>query len=115
MVSITLAYKFLTDQRLLKSLKDELKGFQEEIKQNKDKPEKVVEVQKKAMEKNLKLMTHSLKPTLYTFIPVILIFTWLRDTYVDKGAIFLSLNWIWTYVIFSIIFSFMLRKILKVH
>lgn len=75
---LTLAYKFLTDQDLMKDLKAQIKGFQEQMKTLKEHPEKMMKVQKQAMELNMKYMMHSMKPTLFTFIPIILIFGWLN-------------------------------------
>jgi len=111
---ITLSYKYLTNQELMKSLKNELKDFQKQMKDNKDNAQKVMEIQKQSLEKNMKYMMHSFKPTLYTFIPLIIIFTWLRNTYSGKGALIFGLTWIWVYIISSIIFSILLRKLLKV-
>lgn len=116
----TLIYKYTTDQKMMKALKDELKEMQKEMKNLKDNPKKAMEVQKKAMEKNFKYMMHSFKPMLITFIPLLFIFGWLRGHYVALGdpkvplGLF-SLGWIWAYIIFSIIFSIALRKVLKVY
>ncbi len=114
---ITLAYKFLTDQKLMKSLKEELKELQKKMKEFKDQPSKLMEIQKEAMQKNFKYMIHSMKPTIITFLPIIIIFSWLRNYYTSLGnpPVFLGLSWIWSYIIFSIIFSIILRKIFKVH
>lgn len=114
---ITLVYKYTTDQKLMKSLKDEIKASQDEMKKHKEDPKKVMEIQKKAMEKNMKYMLHSLKPMLFTFIPLILIFGWLRSYYVGLGdpKLIFGLTWIWVYIIFSIVFSIALRKVLKVY
>ena len=114
---ITLLYKFLTDQKLMKELKAEMKGYQKEMKDFKDDPKKMMEVQKLAMEKNMKYMLQSLKPTLFTFIPIIFIFSWLRTYYTDLGNpdVLLGLGWIWIYIIFSIVVSLTLRKVLKIH
>ena len=109
---ITLCYKWFTDQKLMKSLKDEIKQHQEDMKNHKDNPEKLMEIQKKSMEVNLQYMKHSFKPTLFTFIPLIIFFAWLKDTYVNP---ILGMNWIWIYIVSSIIFSMVLRKILKIH
>lgn len=73
----TLAYKYVTNQDLMKRLKTEMKELQKELKTLRDQPEKLMQVQKKAMETNMKYMTQSFKPTLVTFIPLILIFAWL--------------------------------------
>ncbi len=75
---IVIVYKYMTDQDLMKRLKDEIKELQSEMKTLRDNPEKMLAVQKRAMETNMKYMMHSLKPTLVTFIPIILIFGWLN-------------------------------------
>jgi uncharacterized membrane protein (DUF106 family) len=114
---ITLAYKFFTDQKLMKELKEETKRIQKEMKEFKDHPEKVMALQKKSMENLMKTMTSSLKPTIITFIPIIIIFGWLRTYYTDLGNpdILFGLTWLWVYIIFSIILSITLRKLLKIH
>ncbi len=75
---IVIAYKYLTNQTLMKDLKTEIKELQKEMKTLKDKPQEMMKVQKKAMQTNMKYMMHSFKPTLITFIPIILIFGWLH-------------------------------------
>ena len=101
----------------MKELKGEMKEFQKEMKDLKDDPKKMMEVQKRAMEKNMKYMLQSLKPTLFTFIPLILIFGWLRSYYAAIGnpAVLFGLGWIWIYIICSIAFSIGLRKLLKIY
>lgn len=78
---LTLAYKYTTNQTLMKQLKDEISTLQKELKELKSNPEQALHVQKKAMEANMKYMMESLKPTLITFIPIILIFGWLSSHY----------------------------------
>ncbi len=112
---ITLVYKLMTDQELMKSLKAEIKGFQQEMKENKEDKDRMMELQKKAMQKNMAYMKHSMKPTLLTFVPVILIFGWLRTTYEPFGPLLFGLSWFWIYLACSIVFSIVLRKILKVN
>ncbi|MBW2976681.1 DUF106 domain-containing protein [Candidatus Woesearchaeota archaeon] len=75
---VTLLYKYTTDQNLMKQLKGEMKEFQKEIKELRKDPEKAMQVQKKAMQTNMKYMTHSMRSTLYTFIPIIIIFSWMN-------------------------------------
>ncbi len=74
----SLIYKLVTDQTKLKSIKEKQKKYQEEIKLAKDDPDKALKLQQKAMKLSMEYMNHSLKATMYTFIPLILIFTWLR-------------------------------------
>jgi uncharacterized membrane protein (DUF106 family) len=75
---ITLVYKWMTDQHLMKSLKEEIKAFQQQMKEFKHDPKKVMEIQKRAMQTNMKYMMHSFRPTLITFLPIIIIFGWLH-------------------------------------
>jgi uncharacterized membrane protein (DUF106 family) len=80
-VIVMLAYKYTTDQNVMKQLKDELNAFQKEMKDLKAHPEKAMEVQGKAMETNMKYMMHSLNATIYTILPIVLIFGWLSAHY----------------------------------
>ena len=77
-ILITFIYKWMTDQTLMKQLKDEIKTNQTEMKKHKDNPSKFLAIQKKTMDINMKYMMQSMKPTLVTFIPIILILGWLN-------------------------------------
>lgn len=113
---ITIAYKYFTDQELMKSLKAELKELQQEMKDAKHDTEKLMQLQKKTMEKNMKYMMNSFKPTLITLVPILIIFSWLRAEYTGVALNFIGINsWIWIYILFSIAFSMILRKLLRVH
>jgi len=76
---MTLVYKWMTDQHLMKSLKEDIKSHQKEAKNHKNNPSKMMEINKLAMEKNMQYMMHSMKPTLITFIPIIIIFGWMSS------------------------------------
>jgi uncharacterized membrane protein (DUF106 family) len=113
---ITVAYKYFTDQELMKSLKAELKSLQAEMKEAKHDTERLMQLQKQSMEKNMKYMMNSFKPTLITLVPILIIFSWLRATYLEIDLNFFGISsWIWVYIIFSIVFSIGLRKLLRVH
>jgi len=71
---ITLAYKFMTDQKLMKSVKEDMKSIRKQMKEFKDEPDKVMELQKKSMEMSMSQMKNSFKPMLITFIPLIIFF-----------------------------------------
>jgi len=77
-VLMTLAIKLLTDQTLMKDLRDELKELQDQMKELKNNPNKLAKINSEFMETNMKYMSHSMRPTLYTFIPIILVFGWLN-------------------------------------
>jgi len=76
---ITLVYKFTTDQKKMKKLKQEMKEYQKKIKTlSKEDPKKAMTLQQEAMKKNMAYMKSSFKSTLYTIIPIIIIFGWLN-------------------------------------
>lgn len=112
----TLAYKLFTDQKLMKDVKDEMKDIRKEMKEFAHDPAKVAELQKRSLEKSANQMKQSFKPMLITIIPFLLVFNWLRTEYEVLTVNFLGISsWFWTYFIFTIIFSIVLRKLLKVH
>lgn len=74
---VTLAYKLLTDQKMMKGLKDKQKEFQKKMKELRSEPEKMMQVQKEAMATNLEYMKRSLKPTIITLLPILLVFGWM--------------------------------------
>lgn len=76
---ITLVYKFTTDQKKMKKLKEDMKEYQKKIKTlSKENPQKAMAIQQEAMKHNMDYMKSSFKSTLYTFIPIIIIFGWLN-------------------------------------
>jgi len=112
----TLIQKYATDQKALKELKEEQKLLQEEMKKFKDNPEKVSELSKKQMEflpRTFKLTSRS---TLFTGVPFILLYRWFFDTFTALGnpKFFGFLGWFWFYFIFTMIFSGILKKYMKV-
>ena len=122
---ITLSYKFLTNQELMKTLKAEIKELREQSTAHKDDKEKFAEINQKAITKNFQLMKHSMKPTLFTLVPILLLFNWMRETYLPAGNLFswgfnipligMEFGWLWTYLLSSVIFNIALRKVLKIH
>lgn len=76
-IIITLVYKLVTNQELMKSLKDKQKDFQKQMKELRSNPEEMMKVQKEAMKINMDYMKQSFKPTLITMLPIILIFGWM--------------------------------------
>lgn len=119
---ITVIYKYTTDQNYMKEIRTKQKQYQKEMKDLRDDPKAMMEKQKEAMSLTGKYFKHSMKPMIYTFLPIILIFGWMRTQYIVEGVSVKMLNlgivnfgWLGTYIIFSIIFSTLIRKIMKVH
>lgn len=112
----TLVQKYLTDQESLRELKNEQKALQKEIKQYSGHPEKMLELNKKSFELMPKIMSLTMKGTVFTMIPFILLFRWFMDYFsqIPNFRFFGFLSWYLFYIIFVIVFSSILRKILKV-
>jgi uncharacterized membrane protein (DUF106 family) len=78
-LAITLVYKFTTDQKKMKRLKEEMKANQKKLKElSRQDPQKAMALQQEAMKGNMEYMKSSFKSTLYTLIPIIIIFGWLN-------------------------------------
>jgi len=112
----TLFQKYATDQETLREMKKEQKAMSEEMKQYKGHPEKLMEFQKKQFQYIPKMMKLTMRPMIFTGIPLILFFRWFMDVFNTMGnpKFFGFFNWFWFYLVMSIIFSSILRKVLKV-
>ena len=107
---ITLISYFFTDRELMKRIKEKQKALREEMKKYKDNPEKMMEINKKMMEDFPTQMKQSMKTSVITLIPLLLLFKWLKPTF-EQTVI--ASNWIWWYILSSIFFSLVLRKVFK--
>jgi uncharacterized membrane protein (DUF106 family) len=112
----TLVQKYATDQKALKELRAEQKILQEEMKKYRDNPEKIAELSKKQMEFFPRTFRLTSRSILFTGLPFILFFRWFNDFFTMMGnpKFFGFLTWFWFYFIFTIVFSSILRKWLKV-
>ena len=115
MLFVTLIYKYFTDQEALKSIKQEIKEIQNEMKEFKHDTQRVMELQKKSFQKTIETFKHQIKPMLITFIPFVILLPLLRNAYTPYGKIFLGMGWFGNYIIFTIVFNILLRKLLRVH
>jgi len=106
---MTLVTKKFTNQNRMKELKQIQKACQIKLKDARHDPGEMTKVQKQMMDCSMELMKHSFKPMLYTFLPLIILFWWIRGIY---SPVFSS--WIWWYIATGIISSMILRKVLKV-
>jgi uncharacterized membrane protein (DUF106 family) len=83
-----LIYKYTTDQREMKRLKEQIEDYRKKIKEARDNPKKMMKLNQDAMSVNMQYLTKSLKPMLFTFIPIIVIFAWMNAhfTYAELAA-----------------------------
>ena len=107
---ITILTYFLTNKTLMKEIKEKQKRLREEMKKFRDNPQKMMEINKMMMEDFPKQMKESMKISVVTLIPFLLLFNWLRTVYVETP---IAGSWIWWYILASLAFSMILRKIFK--
>ncbi|MEI7719008.1 MAG: EMC3/TMCO1 family protein [archaeon] len=104
----SLVTKWMTNQVHLKSLKERQKQVQKDLKKCKPGDKLFEELQSEMLQITMTMMKSSFKPLLVTFIPFLLLLGWIKNTY----TVILP-GWLWYYIISSIAFSLVYRKVLK--
>ena len=109
---ISLVNYFFLDKEKLRDIKARQKELQKEMKQHqKDgNHEKVMALNKELMPMMGQMMKHSMKPMLITIIPIIILFSFIKNVYVDTA---IASSWFWYYLVAAIASSMIFRKILK--
>jgi uncharacterized membrane protein (DUF106 family) len=97
----------MTDKEKMKALKDKQKALRAEMKEHKNDPDRMMEINKQMLEDMPEQMKMSFKPMLVTMIPILLVFAWMRSTYLLTS---LAGSWLWWYIGSSIVFSIILSK-----
>jgi uncharacterized membrane protein (DUF106 family) len=112
---MTIIQRFATDQKTLRSLKEEQKEINKELQSYRDNPEKALEINKKNMKLMGDIMSLNMKSSFITIIPLVLLFRWFSDVFTSLGdpIFFGFMNWFWFYLISVLIFGGLLRKIFK--
>jgi uncharacterized membrane protein (DUF106 family) len=107
---ITIVSHFMTDKELMRGIKEKQKNIREEMKKHRDNPEKMMELNKQMMEDLPNQMKQSLKISLVTMVPLLVLFSWLKTNFTATS---IAGNWLWWYIISSLVFSIVLRKLFK--
>jgi len=123
---LTLAYKKLVNQKKFNEFKEKQKELREKFKEYANQPDKIAEIQKEMMQSSAESMRLTLKPMIITILPLLIVFWLLKKLYMDLanvgniihwGAklplIGTGAGWLLCYIIFSFIFSLILRKLFK--
>jgi uncharacterized membrane protein (DUF106 family) len=112
---MTVVQKYTTDQKTLREMKAEQKAMQVQLKKLEAGSKEHTELSMKSMKFIGPMFKLSMRPIIYTAIPIILLFRWFSDYFALVDFQFLGfLSWFWFYLIGSIIFSSILRKIMDV-
>lgn len=109
---MTLVTWLVTDNEKMKELRQRQKELQKKAKehQKNGNTDALLEINKQMMMEMPEMMKHSFKPMLITFIPAVIIFSFLNGVYRQTS---LGGWWILYYIIISIIFSTIFRKLFK--
>ena len=117
----TIIRKYLTDQAHIRALRKDMKDLQKKMRDTMKKdPNKAQKLQQEIMKKNMENMKNEMNPKimLTTMIPLLFVFFLARKLYEPSGDIlflgFTEFTWLGTYIIFSIINSIIIKKILNV-
>jgi uncharacterized membrane protein (DUF106 family) len=128
---ITVITSKVQDQKGLKKLKEKMSKQQERLKaaQKKHDTKQANKISKEMMGMQSTMMSQTMKPMLYTFVPIIIIFGWLRQypdlrNFIEIQGYFVTLpfalphfgsqlGWLGWYIMCSFPASSLLRKILK--
>lgn len=108
----TILQKYTTNQEELKKIQKEQKEIQKQMQEFKNHPEKVMHLQKQQMSLMPKQMKLGMRAIIYTGIPFVLLFRWFQDYFTLMGnpKFFGFLSWFWFYLIFTLIFSSIIKK-----
>ena len=100
---------WLTDQEHMKSLKKKQKELNKQLKTAKPGDKLFKEVQAEIMKISGTMMKSQFKPMFVTIVPFLILFSWLRGFYTPL----MGSSWIWYYIVSSIVFSTIYRKVFK--
>lgn len=117
----TLVRKYMTDQIAIRALRKEMKDLQKKMRETMKKdPSKAQILQKQIMKKNMENMKTEMNPKimLTTMVPMLFVFFIARELYGPFGEFlnlgFTTFGWLGTYILFSIITSIAMKKVLDV-
>jgi uncharacterized membrane protein (DUF106 family) len=123
----------MVDQKRMKELKAEIAKYQKKIKKARDRRDlkRASALQNEMMKYNKEMMGMSLRPMMYTFIPIIVIFTWLRqyeylNEFIAQNGYLIALpfvipkfgstlGWFGWYILCSFPTSILIKKIFKIE
>lgn len=106
----TLVTGWLTDQEHLKSLKAKQKELNKKLKTCKPGEKLFQEIQSEILQISGTMMKAQFKPMMVTIVPFLILFAWLKQIY---DPVFDGSGWVVWYIIGSILFSSVYRKLFK--
>jgi uncharacterized membrane protein (DUF106 family) len=109
---ISLINYFFLDKEKMREMKKRQKEIQKKMKdhQKNGDHDKALELNKEFMTHSMEIMKQSLKPTLITIVPIIVVFSIIRNAYAETA---IASTWFWWYLGSAIAGSIIFRKLLK--
>ena len=107
---ISLVQFFVMDKQKMRELKERQKRINADMKIHASNPEKRAELMRELSSSTMETLRHSFKPMLITFIPIILVFSFMKGIFADT---IIAKTWIWYYLGGAIAASLIFRKLLK--
>jgi uncharacterized membrane protein (DUF106 family) len=109
---ISLVNYFVLDKEKMHSIKARQKELQKEMREHQKAGNhtKAMDLNKELLPLMSEMFKHSFKPMLITFLPIILLFGFLRGAYAETA---LASSWLWWYIGISIIGSLAFRKLFR--
>lgn len=117
------AFMKFADISEINRIKGEIKDSKKKLKELKPASKEYSKHQSGMMEKSLQMTKLSMRPSMYTILPFWGVFAFLKSTFAGVGIIMVlpvslpfvgnSFGWLGSYIIFSIVFSLILRKLFE--
>lgn len=109
---LTAVRALLSDKERMREIKTMQEEIRKEMKIHKDNPDKMSELNSQMMKHFPEQMKQAMKIMLITMVPLIIIFSWVRETFALTS---IASSWIWWYIGFSMVFGFLFGKIFKLN
>lgn len=124
-----LVYKFFSDQKKIKEIKERQKEIKVELKKIRaeENPEKFKQLNTETVKLSGELLRLNLKPTLLTLLPLLLLIYVMKNLYTSAGVgniiswganlpiVGDGAGWLLSFIIFTLILNLLFRKLLNIY
>ena len=107
---ISLINYFVLDKDKMRKGKEKQKEIQKQMKEHKHDHVKQTELSKELMSHTMENLKHSFKPMIITIIPILVIFWWMKEIFIETT---IAKTWLWWYIGTAIASSLVFRKLFK--
>ncbi|MCH8804538.1 MAG: DUF106 domain-containing protein, partial [Planctomycetes bacterium] len=83
------------EKKQIEDLLNTQKELQKQMKENKHDQAKQTELSKELMSHTMENLKHSFKPMIITIIPILVIFWWMKEIFIETT---IAKTWLWWYI-----------------